>query len=119
MEESILTSIKQMLGIEEDDTDFDLEIIAHINAAFSTLWQIGIGPKDGYELKDKSETWDEYTTSINMLSSIKLYVADRVKLVWDSSTSPSFVVTEVRKDMEEHYWRLSIMADEAKNNEED
>ena len=104
-----------MLGIEEDDTDFDLDVIALINGAFSTLWQIGIGPEAGFMISDRSTTWDSYLTDVNQLSSAKCYIYDRVKLVFDSNTSPSFVVTELRKDMEEHYWRLSIMADETKN----
>lgn len=114
MEDSILISIKQMLGIEEDDTSFDLDIINLINGAFSTLWQIGIGPEEGYMINDRTPVWSDYVDNINQLSSARSYIYDRVKLVFDSSTSPSFVVTELRKDMEEHYWRLSIMADDNK-----
>ena len=44
MEESILTSIKKLLGITEDYEQFDTDIIIHINSVFMILTQIGVGP---------------------------------------------------------------------------
>ena len=58
MSDSILTSTKKILGIDEDYEVFDLDILTHINSVFATLNQLGIGPDDGYQIADKADTWD-------------------------------------------------------------
>ena len=58
--DSILTSIKKLLGIAEDYTHFDDDIIIHINSAFSSLNQLGVGPSCGFHIEDDSETWNDF-----------------------------------------------------------
>ena len=60
MNESILNSIKKLLGITENYTNFDTDIIIHINSVFMILNQLGVGPSKCFRIEDKYATWDEY-----------------------------------------------------------
>lgn len=82
---SILTSIKKLLGIAEDYTHFDYDIIAHINTAFMTLTQIGVGPSDGFSISDKNATWNDFIPEGSSVKAewLQTYVYLQVKLVFD------------------------------------
>lgn len=60
--ESILTSIKKLLGIDENYTHFDADIIMHINSVFSILTQMGVGPANGFSISGKDDTWSAFIT---------------------------------------------------------
>lgn len=90
MEDSILTSTKKLLGLEEDNEDFDTDIITHINSAFVRLNTLGLGPALGFMIEDKTEVWDTYfagqvITGAN-LNDVKTYVYISVKLRFDPPT---------------------------------
>lgn len=106
MEDSILTSIKKLLGIAVDYTHFDDDIIIHINSAFSTLAQLGIGPKNGFSISDSTSTWSQFIDD-PLVNSAKSYVYLSVKLVFDPPTS-SAVIDAYNKRLEEIAWRLSV-----------
>ena len=106
MEESILTSIKQMLGISEDEEVFDPELIAYINAVFSDLNQIGVGPSDGFQIQDDRETWNDFTQNNTKLSPVKTYLYMKVKLIFDPPTSSSLIEV-INSSIKEIEWRLS------------
>jgi FPC/CPF motif-containing protein YcgG len=82
MEESILKSTKKMLGIGDDDTTFDHDILTHINAAFSHLQQLGIGPEAGYTITDGDPEWEDYLpdTDTNIVSAVKVNIFLQVRL---------------------------------------
>lgn len=92
--ESILTSVKKLLGIAEEYTQFDTDIIIHINTIFMALQQIGIGPKDGFSITDENDLWTDFMEDSILLNSVKTYMYLRVKLLFDppltSSTVDSF-----------------------------
>ena len=92
--ESILTSIKKLLGIAEEYTQFDTDIIFHINTVFMALQQMGIGPKDGFSITDENDLWTDFMEDSILLNSVKTYMYLRVKLLFDppltSSTVDSF-----------------------------
>lgn len=92
--ESILTSVKKLLGIAEEYTQFDTDIIIHINTIFMTLQQMGIGPKDGFSITDENDIWTDFMEDSILLNSVKTYMYLRVKLLFDppltSSTVDSF-----------------------------
>ena len=69
--DSILTSIKKLLGITEEYENFDQDIIMHINSAFMILNQLGVGPKSGFSISDKSSTWDEFIPESSNLEAVK------------------------------------------------
>ena len=85
MEQSILISTKKILGIAEDYTVFDLDIITHINTAFSTLTQLGVGPADGFMIEDDSALWTDFDPVDDNLNynAVKSYVFLKVKVAFD------------------------------------
>ena len=72
--ESILTSVKKSLGISEEYEHFDADIIMHINTVFTILNQLGVGPKEGFCIADKSSTWDEFTNGNLAINDVKSYM---------------------------------------------
>lgn len=110
MEDSILTSVKKMLGIAEDYTEFDLDIITHINSVFMILAQIGIGPADGFMIQDKSTTWRDYISSGKNLESVRSYMALKVRLIFDPPLSSS-VAEAMKQNITELEFRLNFQAE--------
>ena len=110
MEESILTSIKKLLGITEEYTYFDVDIIMHINSVFSILTQLGVGPSNGFSIEDDSSTWDEFITDKSILESVKSYIYMKVRLMFDPPSS-SFVLDSMDKMVKELEWRLNVSAE--------
>ena len=107
--DSILTSIKKMLGIIEDDESFDIDIIIHINTAFSTLTQLGVGPKDGVIIRDKTTLWTEFIDDIR-LENVKSYVYLKVRQVFDPPTN-SAVLDAISRQISELEWRMNVTVD--------
>lgn len=108
--DSILTSIKKLLGITEECKDFDVDIIIHINMALAVLTQLGVGPPEGFSIEDDSATWDDYISNSSNLNDVKTYIYLKVKLVFDPPASS--VITEVYKTIvKELEWRLNVTAE--------
>ena len=109
MEQSILTSTKKILGIAEDYTVFDLDILTHINTAFSTLTQLGVGPADGFMIEDATAVWADFDPVDDHLNfnSVKSYVFLKVKMLFDPPTT-SYLITATEKQLEELEWRLNV-----------
>lgn len=105
--DSILTSIKKLLGIAEECEDFDTDLIIHINSVFMILTQMGIGPKEGFSIEDDSATWDDFLLDSKNLDAVKTYVHLKVKLVFDPSAS-SVVTEAMNKMISELEWRLYV-----------
>lgn len=103
--ESILDSIKKQLGIVPDYTVFDDQILLYINAAFSTLHQLGIGPEEGFEIVDDTTIWDSVVTEPRF-NSIKSYVGMKVKLMFDPPTS-SFALDALKNQIAGYEWRIT------------
>lgn len=110
--ESILTSIKKLLGIEKDYTHFDADIIIHINSVFMILTQLGVGPSEGFTIMDDSSTWDEFLQDSDLvkLSSVKSYVYLKVRLLFDPPSS-SAVIESTNRLISELEWRLNVAAE--------
>lgn len=102
---SILSSVKKMLGIEPEYTQFDADIIMHINTVFSILHQMGIGPEDGFTITDDSATWEDFIGDSNKLEMVKTYVYFKVRLMFDPPSS-SFVLDSMNHQISELEWRL-------------
>lgn len=104
--ESILTSIKKLLGIQAEYTHFDIDILIHINTAFATLNQIGIGPEFGFIIADDTATWDEYITSCN-LNMVRTYIYLKVRLLFDPPSS-GVLTDSINRMISELEWRLYL-----------
>lgn len=112
MPNSILTSIKKLLGITEEYTHFDPDIIMHINSVFMILSQLGVGPVEGFSISDSTSTWDEFVTDSQNLEAIKSYMHMKVKLLFDPPQS-SAVIEAMNRMISELEWRLNVEADKA------
>ncbi len=107
---SILDSMKQLLGMNIDDEDFNAELIIHINSVFTILHDIGVGPVDGFSIGDETATWDLYPVNSMMRDLIKTYMFLKIKMVFDPSASSS--ITETTKSLlAEYEWRLQGMSE--------
>lgn len=115
--DSILTSIKKLLGITEEYEHFDPDIIMHINSAFMILNQLGVGPEEGFSIRDKSSTWDEFIPEGSNLEAVKTYVHLKVKLMFDPPLS-STVIEAIKSQINELEWRLNVSVDPLKSTEE-
>lgn len=110
MEESILISIKKLLGISKDYTNFDTDIIMHINTVFMVLHQLGVGPAEGYMIEDKSATWDEFVEDKDNLNAVKSYIHLKVKLLFDPPLNSS-VLTALKESIDELEFRILVQAE--------
>ena len=109
--DSILTSTKKLLGILEEDGNFDVEIMMHINSVFMTLSQLGVGPSKGFSIKDKSTTWAEFVNGDHLLySSLPSYMYAKVRLIFDPPLS-SAVLESLNRIISEFEWRLNVVAE--------
>ena len=116
MSDSILTDVKKVLGIAESYTVFDLDIIMHINTAFSTLWELGIGPTDGFAIADSTPVWDEFLLGAITMNQVKTYVYLRVRLLFDPPTT-SYVLTAMENQIREMEWRLNVQRENVTDQE--
>lgn len=104
--ESILTSIKKMLGIAEEYKHFDPDLIMHINSVLMTLTQIGVGPSEGFMIEDELSMWRDFLPDGSNLEAIKSYIYLKVKLLFDPPTN-STVIAAYERMITEHEWRLN------------
>lgn len=108
--DSILASIKERIGIAEDDTSFDTDIIDLVNSAFADLNDIGVGPSDGFSISDSHANWDEFSEDVRVLSSVKDFVYLTVKLTFDPPTQTS-LLTSMENRLKKLEWRLNVKCD--------
>lgn len=111
--DSILLSIKKMLGLNEDYDVFDPELIIHINTVFGTLHQLGVGPEEQFRISGDNETWLDFDTDGEQIDEVKSYIYLRVRLLFDPPSS-SFVLSSFQEQLKELEWRLNVKVDEIK-----
>lgn len=109
MEDSILASVRDALGIEQDSPVFDKEIIPLINTYLMTLEQLGVGQK-AFSISDESTTWASFLDEKEQYEGAKTYVVTRVRLAFDppASAHVANALTDLYKELE---WRLSVQKD--------
>lgn len=104
MDMSILTEVKESVGVSEDCTDFDKEILAYINSTMLVLHQLGVGPSDGFVVEDKESKWSDFVNDKRVLY-VKEYVFLNVKLRFD--TKNTNLQGSIERRLNELTWRLS------------
>lgn len=117
-EGSILADVKSALGVYKEDNSFDSDLIMHINSAFATLNQLGVGPEAGFEIIDGDETWDAFLGEDPKINSVKTYIYQKVKLIFDPPAN-SFLVDAIEKSTKEYEWRLMIVKDDQRITEKE
>lgn len=118
LEQSILKSTKKVLGVGDDDDSFDLDIITHINTAFSVLTDLGVGPLSGFVIEGVDEEWGTYFPNEDdpeklkvQLSKIKTCVFLRTKLLFDPPTI-AYLLDSTKEQLREVEWRLNVNREE-------
>ena len=110
MNDSILDTIKQLLGIQSDYTAFDTDIIVHINSAFMVLNQLGVGPTECFSIDGSGEEWAEFVDESIDLEAVKTYIYLKVRTIFDPPSS-SVVMEAMNKNISELEWRLNVQAE--------
>ena len=109
--DSILISVKKMLGIMSDQKDFDQDIIIHINSVFSILSDLGVGPENGFSITDENATWSSYINDdVVILEKVKTYMYLKVRLLFDPPQH-SYLVESIKSLTAEYEWRLNVNAE--------
>ena len=110
MNESILTSIKKLLGIAEEYTHFDTDIMIHINSVLMDLQQLGVGPEDGFKIDNVADSWSEFLPSDKNLEAVKTYIYLRVRIIFDPPTNGA-VMEAYKQEINKLEWRLNVQAE--------
>jgi hypothetical protein len=104
---SILDSTKKILGLPSDHTEFDLDIITHINSVFTILTGLGVGPAAGYMIEDKVPLWSDYMADDYRLNLVKSLMYLRVRLLFDPPGT-TFLLNSQEEQIKEFQWRLEV-----------
>lgn len=120
MTDSILQSIKQLLGVNPEYGYFDNELIGHINSVFMTLQQLGVGPEEGFAITGVTETWHDFLGEDELIfGGIRSYMAQKVRLMWDTTALTGSVIDSIQKNIAEFEWRLNNAAEMKKRGDSD
>lgn len=110
MEESILLTVRKLIGPSADYEVFDTDLIVHINAFFEVLTQCGVGPDEGFIVSGEAETWTDFISDPKLLPMVKDYITIRTRLTFDPPSS-SFAMDSLKKTADELEWRMYIKAE--------
>lgn len=108
--DSILGSIKKLLGITEVYDVFDKDLVMHINSVFFVLTQLGVGPAEGFTIQDETAVWDDFIPCGANLEAVKSYVYLKVRLLFDPPQS-SALTEAINRQTSEFEWRLNVAVD--------
>lgn len=115
--DSILRSVKKMLGVADGDNFFDEELIMYINSAFAVLTQLGVGPAEGFSIQDESSVWTDFVSDMTIVELTKSYMKLKVRLLFDPPTSSS-VMDSMNRMISEYEWRLNVQSYREENQNE-
>ena len=110
MDDSILDSIKKILGMPPDYDAFDTDLVIHINSVFGILAQLGVGPAGGFSISDNTTLWKAYLGNSKDLEMVKSYMALKVRLVFDPPTIGA-VMDAMKEQIREYEWRQNVQVD--------
>lgn len=110
MEQSILNSVKKVLGLPEDYTAFDLDVVLHINSVLSTLSELGVGPAEGFAIEDAEPTWSDFLGLDPRFNKVKSYIYLRVRMLFDPPTT-GYLIAAMEKQIQEAEWRITVQAE--------
>ena len=111
-EDSILDSIKKLLGLSADYDNFDADIAMHINGCFIELQQLGVGPAEGFVIFNNEATWNDFDQNTLLLNAIKPYIYLKVRLIFDPPSSAS-VIASFEKMIDKIEWRINMIHEQS------
>ena len=107
MASSILNDVKKVLGLDAEYTEFDTDIMIHINSIFMVLNELGVGPSEIFQIDSKDAVWDGFMATKD-LAAVKSYIYLKVRLLFDPPTT-SFALDSFQKQIDQMEWRFTIM----------
>lgn len=110
---SILNDLKSALGVASDYTAFDTDILLHLNSVLGNVTQLGVGPRTGFEVKDKDVKWSALLGEELRLNVVKSYIYDSVRSLFDPAQI-GFVLTATKERIDQQAWRTTVVVDEIK-----
>ena len=114
MQDSILMTIRKLVCGDPYADHFDTDLLVHINACFSILNQLGVGPENGFVVTDETQSWSSYIADNYILNMVKTYVTLKVKKVFDPPLTSS-VLEAMDKEISQLEWRLNVAVDPVKS----
>lgn len=111
MTNSIFQSVKKVVGLLEDDTSFDQDILLHINSVVSTLRQLGLSIPSDFYVRDDVQTWRDLLGEFRDLDLVKSYMTMKVRLMFDPPSS-SFGLKSMEEMTKEFEWRINVLTDQ-------
>lgn len=112
MQDSILMTMRKLVCGNPYADHFDTDLLVHINACFSILNQLGVGPENGFVVTDETQSWSSYIADNYRLNMVKTYVTLKVKKIFDPPLTSS-VLEAMNKEISELEWRLNVAVDPA------
>lgn len=107
-EESILKSIRKLIGPEDDYTHFDPDITIHINSAINRLYQLGVESAKNFRVTSEDETWGElFGSDDEVIDMCKTLIYYKVKMGFDPPTS-SIASEAFRTEIDKQEWLISV-----------
>ena len=113
MQDSILMTIRKLVCGNPYADHFDTDRLVHINACFSILNQLGVGPENGFVVTDETQSWSSYIADNYILNMVKTYVTLKVKKIFDPPLTSS-VLEAMDKEISQLEWRLNVAVDPVK-----
>ena len=113
MQDSILMTIRKLVCGDPYADHFDTDLLVHINACFSILNQLGVGPENGFVVTDETQSWSSYIADNYILNMVKTYVTLKVKKIFDPPLTSS-VLEAMDKEISQLEWRLNVAVDPVK-----
>ena len=113
MQDSILMTIRKLVCGNPYADHFDTDLLVHINACFSILNQLGVGPENGFVVTDETQSWSSYIADSYILNMVKTYVTLKVKKIFDPPLTSS-VLEAMDKEISQLEWRLNVAVDPSK-----
>lgn len=113
---SILNTIKKLLGLDAEQHDFDVDIIVFINSAFTRLTDLGVGPKEGFAIEDEYKEWTDFVQDTLKFNDLQTYIYLKVKMVFDPPTS-SAVLAAYERTINELEWLINVRAESSTEEE--
>ena len=113
MQDSILVTIRKLVCGDPYANHFDTDLLVHINACFSVLNQLGVGPENGFVVTDETQSWSSYIADNYILNMVKTYVTLKVKKIFDPPLTSS-VLEAMDKEISQLEWRLNVAVDPIK-----
>lgn len=118
MYDSILSSVKKILGLSDSYTAFDADIIMYINAVLNEMEQMGFPVPEGFEVVDYDETWNDLIGSLSLMNVVKPYMAFKVRMMFDPPTS-SILSETLQHQIDRLEWRMNLVVDDHHIEEEE